>query len=162
MQRAGSGDLPRLRAALRDQLQSYVDAAMNLADKRYRPGSEKIADRKDRFEGLLEFVTARNGWLTSVPGAQDVTLECLTESTLPDDIRSLGYHLTELPEGERILHSAIVQKFGSGPDGRLETLTTGSTRPVAMTLKHAGIVKVQRYEFEMHELDVSDNFFADV
>jgi hypothetical protein len=71
--------------------------------EKYHPGRQhKIEDRKERFEGLLEFVRARNGWITSVPGAPDVTIECLPDSRLPDDLRGLGYVVTAAGEGERI------------------------------------------------------------
>jgi hypothetical protein len=34
-------------------------------------------------------------------------------------------------------------------DGELEPLTAGSTKPIAETRLHAGIVKVKRYDFDM-------------
>jgi hypothetical protein len=82
---------------------------------------EVIADRKERFATLNKYVTARNGWLTSVPGEVDVMLECLPGSSLPDELRAgaefmLGSEKVRLPpykvvadgEGERILpHAGI-------------------------------------------------------
>jgi hypothetical protein len=41
-------------------------------DKPFQP---EVKDRKLLFAGLLDFVRARRGWLTSVPGAREVTLE---------------------------------------------------------------------------------------
>jgi hypothetical protein len=119
--------------------------------EKYHPGRQhKIEDRKERFEGSLEFVRARNGWITSVPGAPDVTIECLPDSRLPDDLRGLGYVVTAAGEGERILHSAITEQLVAGPDGELVPLTAGSTWPVALTVTHAGIFcKVKRYAFEL-------------
>jgi hypothetical protein len=78
-----------------------------------------------------------------------VTIECLPGSKLPDDLRGLGYVVAATGEGERILHSAIVEQFVAGPDGELVRLTTGSTWPVALTVTHAGICKVKRYAFEL-------------
>jgi hypothetical protein len=69
----------------------------------YRPMNPEIADRKTRFEALNDFVRSRKGWLTSVPGAPEVTTECLPGSSLPDDLRKLGYVVEEIGEGERIL-----------------------------------------------------------
>jgi hypothetical protein len=124
--------------------------------------SEVIADRKERFAALNKYVTARHGWLTSVPGERDVTMECLPESTLPDELRAgaefmLGDEKVRLPpykviadgEGQRILPHAIVQHFVAGADGEMVPLTAGSTRPVASTVTHAGICKVTRYAFDM-------------
>jgi hypothetical protein len=42
----------------------------------YIPLKPEVKDRKARFEALNEFVRARNGWVTSVPGNIDVTIEC--------------------------------------------------------------------------------------
>lgn len=112
----------------------------------------ELPDLKAKFAGLNAFVTARHGWLTSVPGAAEVTMECLPGSTLPDDLRWLGYKLTEIGETERILATAIIESFAAGADGALEPLTTGSTRPVALTVTHAGIVKVQRYAFTLRDV----------
>jgi hypothetical protein len=56
------------------------------------PRSSEIDERKRRFDELNAFVRARGGWLTSVPGAHEVTVECLPGSRLPDDLRTLGYH----------------------------------------------------------------------
>jgi hypothetical protein len=68
---------------------------------------------------------------------------------LPDDLRKLGYNVTEMGEGERMLAIAIVERFVLRADGELEPLIAGSTRPVASTVTHAGICKVKRYGFEI-------------
>ena len=43
----------------------------------------------------------------------------------------------------------ITEPLCMGADGRLEPLTTGSTRAVALTTRHAGIVKVRCFSFEL-------------
>jgi hypothetical protein len=78
-----------------------------------------------------------------------VTLECLPGSSLPDDLRGLGCDVREIGETERILPTAIVERFTRRADGELEPLTEGSTKPVAETRTHAGIVKVKRLAFEL-------------
>ena len=102
----------------------------------------------DRVEVLNEFVRSRNGWITSVPGDVDVTIECLPGSSLPDELRAQGYDLVATGNGERIVATAIMERFCTGADGELEPLTSGSTRAVAQVVTHAGIVKVKRYCFE--------------
>jgi hypothetical protein len=52
---------------------------------------------------MNEFVTARGGWITSLPGDVTVRLACSPLSSLPDDLRRAGYDLTETGEGQRIL-----------------------------------------------------------
>jgi len=52
-------------------------------------------------------------------------------------------------DGERIVPTAITERLCMGADGQLEPLTIGSTRPVAVTVTHAGIVKVKRYVFNI-------------
>jgi hypothetical protein len=44
-----------------------------------------------------------------------------------------------------IVPTAIIERFCMGADGELEPLAAGSTRAVAITTTHAGIVKVIRY-----------------
>jgi hypothetical protein len=68
---------------------------------------------------------------------------------LPDDLRKLGYLVTDAGEGERILYSAITEQFTLRADGELEPLGEGSTKPIASTVTHAGICKVKRYGFGM-------------
>jgi hypothetical protein len=78
-----------------------------------------------------------------------VTVECLPGSTLPDELRKAGYDVIETGEGERILPTAISERFVAGADGELEPLTEGSTRPIASTVTHAGIVRILKYSFSM-------------
>jgi hypothetical protein len=66
-------------------------------------------------------------------------MECLPGSTLPDDLRALGYiTISKTGEGERILAGAIVEKLVAGPNSELVPLTEGSTLPVAAVVRHAG------------------------
>lgn len=97
-----------------------------------------IADRKDLFDRINKFVTARSGWITSTPGAREVRMECLPGSTLPEELRKMGYEVTEIGEGERILPTAITERLAIGADGQLEPLTDGSTRPVARVVTQCG------------------------
>jgi hypothetical protein len=119
----------------------------------YRPGpiNPEIETRKERFASLNAYVTKRNGWLTSIPGAADVTMECLPGSMLPDELRRLGYDLREIEGGERILHSAIIERFTLTADGEFEPMTEGSTKPIAEVRTHAGICKVKVYGVSMCE-----------
>jgi hypothetical protein len=63
---------------------------------------------------------------------------------LPADLRQLGCDVTEMGEGERILASAITQKMTLTSCGVFEEITEGSTKPIAETRTHAGIVRVVR------------------
>jgi hypothetical protein len=76
-------------------------------------------------------------------------MECLPGSTLPSDLRAMGYDVRVLGDGERTLAAAIIEKFVARADGELELLTSGSTMPVASTVTRAGIVRIKRYAFEM-------------
>jgi len=53
------------------------------------------------------------------------------------------------PGNERIVPTAIIERFCLGADGQLEPLTSGSTRAVAQTVTHAGICRVKRYVFDI-------------
>ena len=52
-------------------------------------------------------------------------------------------------DGERILATAIIERFTTRGDGELEPLVEGSTKPISLTQTHAGICKVRRYGFSM-------------
>jgi hypothetical protein len=114
----------------------------------YKPGPA-IEDRKTRFDKLNKVVTARGGWLVSVPGAADVIVEALPGSTLPAELIAAGYNLRGDGEGERILPAAIVQELALTISGAYEPMAEGSTKPIAHTIRHAGICKVLRYGFTM-------------
>jgi hypothetical protein len=97
-----------------------------------------LPDRKELFGRVLQFVSARSGWITSVPGAKTVTLEVLPGSSLPDELRGKGYTVEENGEGTRLIPHAIVEAV----------VTEGSTRPAYRTT-HAGIVAVDRFTFTL-------------
>ena len=48
--------------------------------------------------------------------------------------------------GQRIIHTAIIEKLTRVARGKLVPLTPGSTGPVAEVRQHAGIVQVLRFE----------------
>jgi hypothetical protein len=98
----------------------------------------QVKDRKARFVELNDLVTRGGGWLTSVPGAPEVSLEVLPSSTLPSELTTLGYELEAEPDGQRLLPAAITEAV----------LMQGSTVPLMVT--HAGIVRVERYSFPLH------------
>jgi hypothetical protein len=60
-----------------------------------------------------------------------------------------GYDLRPEGEGQRILPAAIVQEFTLSSSGALEPLAPESTKPIAHTVRHAGICKVLRYSFSL-------------
>jgi len=51
------------------------------------------------------------------------------------------------PEGQRILASAVEERFTHSADGELVPMTPGSTEAVAEVRRHAGIFTVKRYSF---------------
>jgi hypothetical protein len=55
-------------------------------------------------------------------------------------------------EGERILPTAIVERFTVRADGELEPLTEGSTKPIAQTVRHAGISKKHALQHAVNSL----------
>jgi len=72
-------------------------------------------------------------------------LEALPDSTLPDELRGLGYNITEVGKGERILPTAITERLVAGPDGALAPITEGSTQAATMVVHQAGIVTTKVY-----------------
>lgn len=106
-----------------------------------------LAERKERFAGLNNFIMAHGGWVTSLPGDKEVTVETLPGSALPDTLTKLGYKLMPEPDGQRILANAIMQKFTHDGDGALVAMTEGSTKKPASVVTHAGIVRTMRHSF---------------
>jgi hypothetical protein len=117
----------------------------------YQPGRRDpvITSRKERFDALNRLVQGRGGWIVSIPGGAEVTLECLPGSSLIGELRERGLDPKPAspPTGERILATTITEKFARATDGKLVALTEGSTRAVAEVRRHAGIVRVLRYSF---------------
>jgi hypothetical protein len=113
---------------------------MSTSSSKYIPSRMfEVKDRKDRFAEMNRWVTFRNGWITSIPGEREVTVECLPTSTLPSELAKAGYQLqpADPPEGQRILPAAITEAV----------ITEGSTVPNMM--QHTGIVQVLRYSFPL-------------
>jgi hypothetical protein len=75
-------------------------------------------------------------------------MECLADSTLPDELRKHGYRPEFIGEGQRVLAHGITERFSRNADGSLALLTPGSTA-IVETITHAGIVTTERYSFEM-------------
>ncbi|NPV22130.1 hypothetical protein [Bradyrhizobium aeschynomenes] len=103
-----------------------------------------VAEKKSRLERFAElnrWVTARGGWIVSLPGADPVVVECLPGSTLVGELTEAGYELTSTGEGERIVLGQIVQRFATTSSGMFEAVTTSSTRPTVLTTKHAAIAQ---------------------
>lgn len=94
---------------------------------------ERVKDLKERFDEINVLVTAKGGWVTSIRGAPQVTIETLPESTIARDLAGLGYVVTGIGCGERILPLAI----------KARVLIEGSTVPMEVT--HAGVCRVERF-----------------
>jgi hypothetical protein len=84
-------------------------------DVEIRPGCRRkkdtLQERKARFQGLNAFAQKHGGWIASIPGDRFVDFQCLPGSQLPDQFRALGYKVESDGTGQRILHSAIVERF---------------------------------------------------
>lgn len=106
-------------------------------------------NRKELFAALNEFVTKRGAWLTSIPGDKEVRMECLPDSTLPDELRKLGYTVESDGETERILPHAITTQVVSAADGVLTPLTEGSSGRPVITITSAGICRVLKFTFTL-------------
>jgi len=119
-----------------------------LKQSRPSPG-DALADRKRRFEKIVTEAGRKNAWVTSVSGAELVTFDALEGSPLAADLRERGFEVTDEGWGERILAVGITEKFARGPGGELVPITEGSTRPIAETRRHAGIVRIRRFAFNM-------------
>jgi len=99
------------------------DAEAMMRQFRNSPRNDGIADRKQRFAAINAFVTARNGDVTSLPGAREVAFECLPGSAADGVAAAVR---PRCPRGGR----------GRRKDGQLELVVPGSTLAVAETRTH--------------------------
>lgn len=107
------------------------------SERFYFPGQNKeVVDRKTAFAAINRLISKRgDAWITSIPGARDVTMECIPGSAAPDEVRAI-YRLTPDGQGQRMIPHAITE----------DVVTEGSTKRTIRTT-HAGIVTVDRYRF---------------
>lgn len=116
---------------------NYIPMYMRRPSEVTKPtAAQTLTERKELFEGVNAFVRKGGGWITSIPGARDVMMECLPGSALPDALREKGYTVEADGQGTRLIPHAITETV----------VTEGSTRPTYRTT-HAGIVSVQRFRF---------------
>jgi hypothetical protein len=129
---------------------------MKRDDTRTATGHRFVSDQRDKIEArkakharLCAEAREKCAWVISVAGDPVIRFDCLPDSPFPADLRERGFDLIDEGEGSRILHAAITERFVRGADGELVLATEGSTRPIAESRTHAGIVKVKRCAFEM-------------
>ncbi|MGJ4939303.1 hypothetical protein ACQR1W_01915 [Bradyrhizobium sp. HKCCYLS1011] len=122
--------------------------ATDRAAANYKPG-QTAPNRREEFAALNRFITERGGWITSIPAAPEIAMECLEGSALPDELRALGYRLKPAGEGERIIAGTITERLSLTSCGVFEPLVDGSTKTIVRFMRHAGIHKVKRYSFDM-------------
>jgi hypothetical protein len=102
-----------------------------------------------RIDGLNDFVQARGGWLTSVPGAHEISFDALPGSALPGQLAARGYDVVKTGTTERILPHAVAQRLETSSSGALVAPTEGSTKPVTVTVTKAGIAAVEQFDLRM-------------
>jgi hypothetical protein len=117
----------------------------------YHPGPLKhdVADRKDRFAALNDYITKGGGWLVSIPGDVEMRFEALPDSALPAALRDLGYIVEKTGETQRILPHAVTERFETSSSGALIVAVEGSTKPVTVKLHHAGIAIVDQFDLRL-------------
>jgi hypothetical protein len=96
---------------------------------------QKIETLKEQFDRVTKFVTSHGGWVVSVPGALDITIECAEGSDLPEKLAHLGYELREVGRRERMAPNAVLEEF----------VSFGKTR----TRSYAGLLPVIIFSAEL-------------
>jgi hypothetical protein len=118
-----------------------------LARQLYSAPRDPAVDKlHKRHNDLNAFISARNGFVTSVPGSQEIRFDAIHGSTLPEELRALGWGVAKTGESQRILAGALIERFVAKANGEYELLTEPSTKPIARTVTHAGIVAVEQFE----------------
>ena len=116
-----------------------------LAQLLIAPHNPEAEERKKRFDELTAFVQARGGWMTSVPGAREMTFDALPGSPLPAQLTALGYIVEKTGTSERILPHAVARKSEVSSSGALVPVTGDSAKPVTVTVTNAGIAVGEQY-----------------
>jgi hypothetical protein len=70
-------------------------------------------------------------------------------STLPDELLAAGYDVQEIGEGQRILPTAIVQRFHQECGRHAGPVDRGLDAADRRDADDAGIVRVVRYNFRL-------------
>ena len=112
------------------------------------PRSPEIDARKARFDDINAFISQHGGWMTSVPGAREMTFDALPGSPVPRMLEDRGYLVMKTGTSERILPHAIRQTFTIRADGELEPFTEGSSKPVTKVTRHAGVTTVEQFDLQ--------------
>jgi hypothetical protein len=111
---------------------TYADAAIRFHDSLT---SARCPGSPDRHCSNVRFPGAPEGDDEMPAGS----------SSLPDDLRALGYDVVVAGDGDWVLPHQIVQRFVRRADGELEPMTEGSAMPSAETRTHVGIVRIERW-----------------
>src|SRR4249920_3516720 len=87
-------------------------------NKPYATGDDKKKQQAEAFELLNSFVRHHGGSITSPPG-RFVRIECPRGSALPDELRKLGYNISERGTVTRIASmdyvSPSAERFAGAP-----------------------------------------------
>ena len=107
-------------------LWDFLGAAPEAPARGSRGVTAEFAFTPDPDEGsevavraLNEFIRSRTGWIIAVRGDVDVRVECLPGSSSPDEPQARGYDRAAIGNGERIVPTAITERFCMGADGEL-------------------------------------------
>ena len=87
-------------------------------NKPYATGDDKTKQQAEAFELLNSFVRHHGGSITSPPG-RFVRIECPRGSALPDELRKLGYNISERGTVTRLISmdyvSPSAERFTGAP-----------------------------------------------
>jgi hypothetical protein len=120
--------------------------------------SDKIEKRRAWFLALVrETQIAGDAWIISSPGCDTVTLETLTTSGFPDELRARKYPLVEIEGGSRILPHAYHQPMEIGANGELVPAIQGSTRPTTVVIHGRGCRRRAGSSFRRRSRHLAEN-----
>ena len=66
------------------------------------------AKRAELFSALDTFISGAGGWVISAPGASAVQSEAAPESKIPHDLIAMGFAVSAVGEGSRIIPGGVV------------------------------------------------------
>jgi hypothetical protein len=107
-------------------------------DPRWKKAENNTKKRQDWHSAFVRESMLHEGcFVTSSPGASEVTVEVVGNSPWVQELKDRGFPIRWVEDGQRIIPNAIIERV---------PLVEGSTQP-PRTVVHAGIVATKRYAF---------------
>ena len=88
-------------------------------------GANRAKARKELVEKLSDWIHAAGAWVCSVPGANELRIEALSTSDLPQRLIDAGHSLQSAGSNERLVNSTVSEVKNAKGEVTLKTFGGG-------------------------------------